>query len=200
MTILYRPATPDDARDIAHLFDMANFGSIAVENGRKAKPGQDWVDVTAESIHSPSSEISYQHTLIAESEGKVAGMIIAFKMIDTFKKSGLHKFPAHLRSFRELIMQFPGQYLLRDMAVYETYRGQRIATRLLNGCFEKARTLKVEYVIAIVHDTNTKLLEHYRKRGFQPVDTRPVRWHPLYAPDSRWNLLSCKADQGILEV
>jgi N-acetylglutamate synthase-like GNAT family acetyltransferase len=197
--ITYRPATPQDARAIALLFDMANFGSIAAENGRKAKPGQDWIDVTTPSITDNNSEISYLHTLIAEAEtGDVAGMVIAFKMIEFFKKSSLHKIPAHLRSFRELIMQYPGQYLIRDIAVFPSYQGQRIASRLLNRVVERAVTAGVEKVAVIVHDTNEKQIAHYQKRGFIRVDSRPVRWHPVYAPDSQWNLLVCDADKGFM--
>jgi ribosomal protein S18 acetylase RimI-like enzyme len=197
--ITYRPATPQDARDIALLFDMANFGSIAAENGRKAKPGQDWVDVTLPSITATNTEVSYVHTLVAEAEsGDVAGMVISFKMIDHFKKSALHKLPAHLRSFRELIMQYAGQYLIRDIAVFEPYQGQRIASRLLNRAFERAVKSDVEKVIVIVHDTNEKQIAHYHKRGFIRVDTRPVRWHPVYEPNSQWNLLICDADKGFM--
>jgi ribosomal protein S18 acetylase RimI-like enzyme len=195
----YRMGRAEDAKDIAILFDMANAGLVAEVWGKDAEGNETWLDVAQRHILQPGSEVSYATTLVAEMEGKVLGALICTQQAKELPPVDLDALPPEQRPFIALRGKMPGAFLLRDMAVYPEYRGHRIATQLLDMAIGAAYFMKFDTVFAIVHETNTKLLAHYDKRGLKIVDSHAAGNHPSYDPDSKWLLLTCQKPDGILK-
>jgi ribosomal protein S18 acetylase RimI-like enzyme len=199
--IRFRTGTEADAEDVAVLFDMSNGGYIAELWGEEAQEGETWLDVTKRKILMPGSDIGPTHTLIAEAdlgEGgkKVAGMLIWKLIPDTPPDPDLENDAT--RAFAELKVKVPGSFYLSNMAVYPQWRDYRLATNMLNVAIATAYSMDFETVSAIVHETNTKLLAHYDKRGMTVTASALAGPRSAYDPDSRWLLLTCQKPHGML--
>jgi ribosomal protein S18 acetylase RimI-like enzyme len=195
----YRMGQPEDAKAIAVLFDMANAGLASQTWEQEAQAGETWMDVAERAILEPQSELGYATTLVAEMDGNVIGMLICTQQPSELPFFDLSAIAENQRPFIVLRQKMPGAFLLRDMAVFPEYRGQRIATQLLDLAIGAAYFMNFETVFAIVHETNTKLLAHYDKRGMKVIDSYEAGSHPAYAPDSKWLLLTCHKPHGILK-
>lgn len=196
--IFFRFAEPQDARDIAVLFDMANAGKIAEMWTPYAQEGETWVDVAVRQILTPGTSISLSGTLVAVCGNRTVGMLMCRNLspdpVD-FSKS-----TEDSRSFDELKDQVRGSFYLSIMAVYEEWRGYGVAKKLLDFAISAAYHVGSTTVSAIVHESNTKLLAHYAKRGMAVKSSRPAGKHPAYAPDSQWLLLTCSPPDGFIET
>ncbi|GGE44733.1 hypothetical protein GCM10007276_22310 [Agaricicola taiwanensis] len=200
--IRFRTGTEADAEDVAILFDMSNAGYITQLWGEEAQEGETWLDVAKRKILAPGSEIGPAHTIIAEAgfgdgRSKVAGMLI-WKLIPDVPPDPSRETDA-TRAFAELKTHVPGSFYLSNMAVYPDWRDYRLATAMLNVAITTAYKMGYKTISAIVHESNTKLLAHYDKRGMAVTASMPVGPRSAYAAESRWLLLTCQQPHGLLQ-
>jgi GNAT superfamily N-acetyltransferase len=184
-----------DVDALCDLFDMANHGDIAAIWGGEAGPGETWKHVCTRHMLDPSSEVHFGKAVVAEIDGEIAGALFFFHMrpAPIADMSGL---PLHARPFALLRSQAPECVLLRDMAVFPQFRGFGIATRLLDAAIRAGFTVGIKHAVAIVHETNVRLLAHYRKRGFSEIGSHTVLAHNHHSPESRWLLLKLDAPEA----
>lgn len=197
-TVLFRLGQPEDAEAIALLFDMANAGLVAQAWGEEAEEGETWLDVAKRTIQDPHCELSYAHTIVAELEGRVVGMLICTQQPTEIPPFDPESVPSGQRPFLVLRSKVPGGYLLRDIAVFPEYRGLGIASKLFDLAISAAYHMGFDTILIITHESNEKLLEHYARRGMKVVASHAAGDHPAYAPDSKWLLLTCHKPDGIM--
>ncbi len=193
-TVTYRMAEEGDIGALAELFDMANHGDIAVIWGREAGPGETWKDICARHMRNPGSEIHIDKTVVAIVDGAVAGMLMFFRASPP-REYDLTRLPVHARPFMILRAQAPECVYLRDMAVFPQFRGHGIAKNMLDLAIAVGFARGLKHACAIVHETNTKLLAHYYKRGMVEIAREQVLEHNLHAPESYWLLLKLDAPE-----
>jgi GNAT superfamily N-acetyltransferase len=193
--LVIRMGQEGDVDALCDLFDMANHGDIAAIWGREAGPGETWKHVCTRHMLDRHSEIHFGKAVVAEIDGELAGALFFFHMRPAAiaDVSGL---PLHARPFAILRSQMPEGLMLRDMAVFPQFRGLRIATRLLDAAIQVGFASRLKHAIAIVHETNTKLLAHYHKRGFAEIGSHTVLEHSHHSPESRWLLLKLDAPEA----
>jgi GNAT superfamily N-acetyltransferase len=193
-TVLMRMGQEGDADALCDLFDMANHGDIAVIWGKDAKPGETWKHVCTRHMLDPASEIHVGKSLVAEVDGVIAGVLFFFHLRPA-PLADLSHLPDHARPFAILRNMAPECVFLRDMAVFPAYRGLRLATRMLDKAIEAGFRAGLRHAVAIVHESNTLLLAHYRKRGLIEIGSHTVLAHNHHSPESRWLLLKLDAPQ-----
>jgi GNAT superfamily N-acetyltransferase len=136
-----RPAVADDAATIASLIgELADYERLAHEN-----------HATAESVakHLFGSR-PYAETLIAETEGAVAGFALFFHNFSTFRAQ-------------------PGIYL-EDLFVRPMYRGRGIGKALLRRLAALALERGCGRLEWAVLDWNQPAINFYRSLGARPMD------------------------------
>ncbi|GGK18144.1 GNAT family N-acetyltransferase [Salinarimonas ramus] len=188
--VTLRPATPADARTIAVLWDMANAGHVASLFARGARGRRSWLDDAADEIGRPAGEMSWKNAVVAEHDGDVVGALVALRLTRRMGRVAMLRLPPDQRSHYELLAQVHGAYFLRDLAVMPEHRGRGIGSALIDAGVGRARAAGCETLAITTHETNESFRAHLERRGFTERDTRPVRLHARYAPQSRWILLA----------
>lgn len=186
-----RPATPADARAVAVLWDMANAGFVASLFARHAPEGGSWLDAAAREVRAASGDLSWKNAVVAEREGRVVGALVALALTRRIGRLDLLRMPPDQRSHYELLAQVRGAFFLRDLAVLPEHRGRGVGAALIGEGVARARAAGCETLAITTHETNEGFRAHLAHRGFSEIDSRPVRRHSRYAPDSRWILLTC---------
>jgi GNAT superfamily N-acetyltransferase len=194
--LVIRMGEEGDLDALCDLFDMANHGDIAAIWGREARPGETWKHVCTRNMLDPLSEIHFAKAVTAEIDGELAGALFFFHMRPT-PAGDVSALPIHARAFAILRSQTPECVFLRDMAVFPRFRGLRLATRLLDAAINSGFSAGLKHAVAIVHETNVKLLAHYHKRGFAEIGSHTVLEHSHHSPESRWLLLKLNAPAAI---
>lgn len=171
-TISFRLATSDDALFIAKGFHMAML----------------YDDATKEQISNFARNIcvredvlySWRNTIIAEIDGKCAGMLTAY--------DGRYYHEMRIRTMnlvkKHLGVEFPdmedeataGEYYLDSLAVMPEYRGRGIGRRLLKQGIKNGTSLNLKVTLA-VDPINERAKKLYQSLGFKPSGTLFIFGH-----------------------
>ncbi|HEY42160.1 MAG TPA: GNAT family N-acetyltransferase [Dehalococcoidia bacterium] len=134
----------------------------------------------------PGSMYSKENAVVEEENGKIRGLLLAypasdmmkmaFRMLKSIKRmikiGGLSNFLRMLFRLR-LNKYLPGvendEFYISNLAVFEEYRGQGIATKLLDRAEEMAAAKGLRKLSLYVEIDNHHAKKVYEKRGFQEV-------------------------------
>lgn len=170
--IEFRKATADDALFIARGFHMAMLYDDATEER---------IELFARNICVREDVLySWRNTIIAELDGKPAGMLTSY--------NGINYHEMRLRTM-QLVKQLmdvefpgmedeavPGEYYLDSLAVMPPYRGRGIGRALLQKGIGEGSALKLKVTLA-VDPINDKAKRLYRSLGFKPSGTLFIFGH-----------------------
>lgn len=171
-TISFRNATIDDALFISRGFHMAMLYDDASE---------EQISNFARNICVREDVLySWRNTIIAEVEGKPAGMLTAY--------DGRYYHDMRIRTMnlvkQHLGVEFPGmedeavtgEYYLDSLAVMPEYRGMGIGRRLLQKGIENGKALSLDVTLAVdpINDRAKKL---YHSLDFKPSGTLFIFGH-----------------------
>ena len=159
--IAFRKATADDALFIARGFHMAMLYDDASE---------EQISNFAQNICVREDVLySWHNTIIAEVNGKCAGMLTAY--------DGQYYHDMRIRTMslvkQHLGVEFPGmedeavagEYYLDSLAVMPEYRGRGIGRKLLQKGIENGKMLRLNITLA-VDPINGRAKKLYRSLGF----------------------------------
>ena len=191
-------AEEGDFLAMAELFDMANANTMAALWNRDAPEGQTWVDMLKPMMFGDFGELNYKNIVVADVGGKAVGMLVINVNPNPWPEEDSSFMKPYAVPFSKLRAKVPGYGYLRIMAVFPEFRGLRIATNLLDIAFNLAIKSEWNGVCATVHDGNTLLLTHYRKRGLKELGRSEVVEHISYDPKSCWVLMSVDTPGGFL--
>ena len=179
---LYRDARREDARVLAQLIEIAGEGIPGYLWSLQAKPGQDPVEVGAERAARDDANFSYRNTVVAQAEGQVVGMLLAYPL-PTPRPEDLAELPAIpelLRPLVELEYQVPGSYYINALAVFAAHRGRGIGAALLALAEARAVGAGCETLSVQVFAENLGAHRLYRRNGYGVADRRPIVAHECY--------------------
>lgn len=175
--VIFRPARRNESRTIARLFSMASDGVADYVWTKSVKPGEDVLDAGERRYSDEDSLFSYKNCLVAESDGKTAGMMAAFPMDRPYDPGTSWETDPVLVPYSRLEQH--GSYYISGMALFPEYRGMGIGTKFLEIAEEKAAQCNLPQLSLIVFEENEGAVRLYRRHGFYEIMREPVVPHPL---------------------
>jgi len=175
-----REATLDDCRAIAELALMAGEGIPAYFWEQSRRGRQDIIDVGANNLTSETENFSYRNVTIAEVDGKIAGMLLAYKLPPPGNLDDLNEYPEFIRPLIELEQCVPGSYYINMIATYPGFRGKSIGTRLMGTVSESALEAGCKLISVEVFEQNQGALKLYQRLGYEITERRRVVPHSCH--------------------
>src|ERR687893_2336256 len=174
----FRPAHKEDCRTIAELYRISSDGVADYIWQGLAEPGEEPIEVGERRYAREDTVFSYKNCTVAERNGKVIGMLVAFPVEpDSEVSESDEMLDPVLKPYSEL--ERPGSYYICGMALFLEYRGQGLGTRMLELARQQAYKRGLEELSLIVFEQNTGARRLYEQHGFREVDRRPVVPHEL---------------------
>jgi ribosomal protein S18 acetylase RimI-like enzyme len=178
----FRPATVEDARDIARLIAISSDGVAVIEwEEAAAAEGIEPLDIGERTYRNPEGDYSWRNCTIVEKDGKVAGMLLAFAMPKAAPRD-----PAQ-RPTRDdtnvfapyMYLEEPDSWYICGVAFYPEYRGQGLGTKLMSVANDRARQYGLKILSLVAFSQNEGSVRLYKRLGYEVVDQAPVVPHPL---------------------
>jgi len=171
----YRPAIRDDSHDIARLYSISSDGVADYIWSTMAGSGEDIFEVGRRRYEREDSQFSYRNCTIAEVNGEIAGMLVAFPMFvdpDAAEESDPVLVP-----YGQL--EEDNSYYICGVALLDKFRGNGIGTRLMALAELKAAELGLIKLSLIVFEQNSGAKRLYDRLGFYEVARAKIVPHPL---------------------
>ena len=172
----FRPATKADCRKIAALYSISSDGVADYIWTCLAAPGQEILDVGQQRYERDGTAFSYENCTIAEIDGKVAGMLVAFPMHVDADRSDDDIDPV-LEPYADL--EEDNSYYVCGIAFFAEFRGRGLGTRLMALAEDHARDKGFRKLSLIVFEQNQGAKKLYNRLGFRETLRRPIYPHPL---------------------
>lgn len=175
MTVEFRPARPSDVHEIARLFQITSEGASDYIWSQLAEPGQELLEVGAIRYARKNVDFSYQNCLIAQSEGRVIGMMQSYET-----REDLNAVPTTdpvLAPYAD--MEIPGTLYISSLALHEGWRSQGLGRQLLEHAEARANKLVLKGLSLINYAANTGARRFYERYGFKIVKVCQVTPHPM---------------------
>jgi ribosomal protein S18 acetylase RimI-like enzyme len=174
----FRPARKEDCRTIAELYRISSDGVADYIWQGLAEPGEEHIEVGERRYAREDTVFSYRNCTVAERNGEVIGMLVAFPVEPDSKVSESdEEVDPVLKPYSEL--ERPESYYICGMALFPEYRGQGLGTRMLELARQQAYKRGLEELSLIVFEQNAGAKRLYERHGFWEMDRRPVVPHEL---------------------
>ncbi|MFO0992630.1 MAG: GNAT family N-acetyltransferase [Hyphomicrobiales bacterium] len=191
-----RPATREDAVDLAILMDMASRGLVSWLWSTIAEPGQSALEVGRERLRDRADLPShYQRWFVAERDGEVAGGFAGYVVPDPYDAGDVSDLPDVYGPLLELEALAAGSWFLMAIAVYPDFRRHGLGSRLLEEAIAAARQSSVEQVSLTVSTVNDTARRLYERHGFRESARRRAIGFPGSGDIGDWMLLSQKVGE-----
>lgn len=175
MAVEFRSAVRADAREIARLFQITSEGAADYIWSQLARPGQDLLDVGAIRYARDDVDFSWQNCLIAESEGRVIGMLHSYVMRhDPLAEPTTDPVLAPYAK-----MEIPDTLYISSLALHEGWRNLGLGKQFLAYAYDRANRLGLNGLSLIDYAANTGARRFYERHGFRIVDTCQITPHPM---------------------
>ena len=177
-----RPATVEDAREIARLIEISSDGVAVIEWAEAAaEEDVEPLDIGERTYRNPEGDYSWRNCTIVEKDGKVAGMLLAFAMPKATPRD-----PAQ-RPTRDdanvfapyMYLEEPDSWYICGVAFYPEHRGQGLGTKLMRVVNDQARQNGFKTLSLVAFTQNEGSVRLYKRLGYEVVDQAPVIPHPL---------------------
>lgn len=177
MEYTVRQATPQDARFIADAIVMAVGDEITRSFAGKDHTVQDVKELFTHLAQMDNSQYSYKNTLVATTPAdEVMGLIISYDgallhpLRKIFISAAKDELDYDLVNLADETSD--DEVYLDTLAVYDKFRGNGIASALINAAIERAKPLN-KPVGLLVDKSNNRARRLYESLGFRQVDERP---------------------------
>jgi len=177
-------ATPVSCRDVARLIMQAMNYDCCQYFAGPDHTLHDFEELMTRLVERDDTQYSWRGTLVAlADDGTLAGICTSY---DGARLKELRKvFIAEaIRAFGIDHSGMPdetqaGELYIDSLAVKEQYRGQGVATMLLNATVERGRQLRLPSVGLLVDKGNPRAEKLYQRVGFRYKDDNEWGGHPM---------------------
>lgn len=190
MTIHIRTAALRDCPDIARLALMAGEGIPGWFWAQQAEEGQSIEEVGAHKAASDTGNFTYRNCHMAELEGRIAGFLLAYRLLDEDGDDDISELPEFIRPLVELERTVPGSFYINMLASYPEFRGRGVGSALMGQVDPLARDAGCHQSSIEVFEQNTGAVRLYQRLGYRIVDQRPVVPHSSHPYDTNLLLLT----------
>lgn len=173
--VIFRPARKDECRTIAELYAISSDGVAQYMWSTLAEPGEDLLDVGARRYAREGTPFSYENCTMAEVDGAVVGMLVAFPMrVDPDAEPSGDAVMAPYEKLEE-----DDSYYVCGIAFFDAHRGQGYGRKLMALAEEQARARGLPKLSLIVFEQNEGAARLYRRLGYREVMRAAIVPHPL---------------------
>jgi ribosomal protein S18 acetylase RimI-like enzyme len=191
-----RKANRSDVNDIAKLALIAGEGIPAWFWKQSAAEAQNVEDAGAAKLLSETDNFSYRNVHVAVIDGKVAGMILAYRLPDVDDAEDLDELPEFIRPLVELEQCVPGSLYINMIATFPQYRNMSIGTKLMGIVDRLANDAACSISSLEVFEQNTGALRLYQRLGYEVAEKRRVVPHECHPYDGELLLLTRTVGNG----
>ncbi len=183
-----RSATADDVEELIDLMVVSSWGGIRRAWDRARSETETWRDRGRSEILDRDSEIGFSRFVVAESDGRLAGMVLLNLIGDTTSIRPEAAAPPERGALR-LVRAASHSLFIREIATAEWARGGGLGRELLNLSERIAHSNNVPRLTLIVNDANARAEALYRWLGYVQVDEEASVGHPGFPDGSRLLLM-----------
>ncbi len=176
--------------------DIAGHGLPAYAWSLSAGEGQEPIDAGTERAAREDGNFSYRNAVVAEEDGEVVAMVLAYRLPDFGEDASLDEVPEVLRPLLELELLAPGTFYVNGLATLPRYRGRGLASMLLEAARELAAEAGCDELSIQVFEQNEGALGLYERHGYRIAARRRAVPHPSYPYDGDVLLLTRKVARG----
>lgn len=173
----FRRARVEDCAKIAALYSISSDGVADYIWRGLAGPGEEPLEVGERRYAREDTVFSYKNCVVAEHDGEVIGMLVAFPIKPEESDGGESEEDPVLAPYGEL--ERPGSFYVCGMALFPEHRGRGLGAAMLGLAREEARRRGLAELSLIVFEQNAGAKRLYERHGFREVDRRPVVPHEL---------------------
>ena len=178
----FRPATIEDAGDIARLIAISSDGVAMIEWKEEAdQQGCTAVEIGEHTYRGSEGNYSWKNSTIVEADGQVAGMLLTFACPGGDPREP-DKRPAATDAnvfAPYMYLEEPDSWYICGVALYPEFRGQGLGTRLMNIAREQGREKGFAKLSLVAFQQNSGSVSLYQRLGYRVVDHAPIVPHPL---------------------
>jgi ribosomal protein S18 acetylase RimI-like enzyme len=185
-----RPATKNDATELAQLIDIAGEGFGSFLWSQAAGPGETPLDVGRRRALREDGGFSYRNATVAQTENKIAALLLGYRLADPYEIGDIGGLPPMVRPLLELEAEAPGSWYVNALAVFPEFRGGGIGTMLLARAEEFARDTGAPRLSIIVADQNKGAKRLYQRTGYRTVARRALVPFPGFVHSGDWVLMT----------
>jgi ribosomal protein S18 acetylase RimI-like enzyme len=175
-----RRARKDDSRRVAELMDIAGHGLPAYVWSLSAEDGQESIDVGTERAARESGNFSYRNAVVAEEDGEVVALLLAYRLPEAGDAADLDEMPEVLRPLVELELLAPGTFYVNGLATLPGYEGRGLGSRLLDVANDLASEAGCDGLSIQVFEQNEGAVRLYERHGYRTVARKPAVPHSSY--------------------
>jgi ribosomal protein S18 acetylase RimI-like enzyme len=186
----FRPATPDDAAELAELVNFAGEGLPLYLWERIKAPGETAWEHGRRRAERETGGFSYRNAVIAEIGGKCAACLIGYPQPDEPEPIDYATMPPMFVPLQELENLAPGTWYVNVLAAYPEYRNLGFGTRLLGVAEDMARDNRKTGLSVIVSDANHGARRLYLRCGYREAGERLKVKEGLQNEGRSWVLLT----------
>jgi ribosomal protein S18 acetylase RimI-like enzyme len=191
LSVQFRGAVPGDVPALLDLMVISSWGGIRDAWTRASAPGETWQQRGEAELADAGCEIGYSRFVVAEKDGRLAGMILLNLVGDTAAMDPSREPPEQAAAVA-LIKAARQSLFIREFAVAEWARGQGLAKEFLRLAESLTLSNNLRRVTLIVNDANAPAHALYRKTGYRQSSQEQSIGHPSF-PDSSMLLLMEKS-------
>lgn len=180
-----RPALRGDAGDMARLVDMAGEGLARHVWQQAVGPGADPFAHGESRAARDEGAFSWRNGVIAEVEGAVAGLLVAYRIGDA--PEPLDDLPEMFRPLQALENRALGTLYVNVLATYPEFRRRGVGTALLAEAERQGEgAAGLSLIVADANETARRL---YRRFGFVDAGEEPLIADGWATESNKWILM-----------
>lgn len=176
--LIFKPALKKDSRIIAELFSISSDGVADYIWTQIAIEGEDILDIGQKRYEREDSVFSYKNCTVAEIDGNIVGMLVAFPMFAEPSKDLSNTDPV-LIPYEKLELEEDNSYYVCGVAVFEEYRGMGIGSNFMKIAENDAKKKGFNKLSLIVFEQNDGAKRLYDRLNYFEVKRERVVPHPL---------------------
>lgn len=191
--VTFRSANEPDIEALIDLMLVSSWGGIRRAWDRARSAQQTWRDRGRMELADPDGEIGYGRYVVAESDGRIAGMILLNLLGDT-KRIDMSLASQEEQSALSLMRKAHHSLFIREIATAEWARGRGLGREMIGLAERLASANAVPRLTLIVNDTNGPAEKLYLRLGYTACAEAPSLGHPRFPDGSRLILMekACK--------
>ena len=172
-----RKATIHDALHLAKLIDIAGEGIPTWLWATSSDANDTPLDIGAARARRTSGGFSFTNAIIADSEGKTAGMLLGYPILEA-PDDDPNDLPDPIAPFVELEKKSVGTWYVNALAVFAQHRGTGTGSMLMTYAEQLARKAGMPKMSIQVYGQNHGAVRLYERLDYGLVASAPVREHP----------------------
>jgi ribosomal protein S18 acetylase RimI-like enzyme len=192
--VTFRSAVVEDIEQLIDLMLVSSWGGIRLAWERVRAGDETWRDRGRAEIADRDSEIGFSRFVVAETDGRLAAMILLNLVGDTSRIDAARAVEAEAGALR-LIRQCQDSIFIREIATAEWARGRGLGREMIGLAQRVAAANGIARVTLIVNDANTPAERLYLKLGFRQIAEEASLGHPRFPDGSRLLLMEKPASK-----